>query len=354
MDRISGNRGPQASAVRRALAGRVVIQAPMAGGGTTPELVAAVSDAGGLGFLAAGYQSADQARGQIRAVRGMTGAPFGLNLFVPGPDLADPEQLAAYRARLEPAARASGASLGDPVWEDDDWAAKLDLLEREPVAVVSFTFGCPPEPVLARLRELGSLTVVTVTTRAEAVAAQATGADALCVQGAEAGAHRGSFTADAPVDGALGLLSLLAEVAGATKLPLIAAGGLMHGAEIASVLATGAVAAQLGTAFLPCPESGAHRLHKAALTDPAYTRTEFTRAFTGRPARGLVNRFMIENSAAAPVGYPNVHHLTRPLRQASAAAGDTGGMALWAGLNHRLVRPMPAGDLVRMLMKEAG
>ncbi|WP_243149860.1 nitronate monooxygenase family protein [Thermaerobacter sp. PB12/4term] len=330
-----------------------IVQAPMAGGVSTPALAAAVSQAGGLGFLAAGYKTAGAMREEIRAMRALTGAPFGVNLFVPQQVDVDLAAVQRFRERLRAEGRHLGVEPGEPVWDDDDWEAKLEVLLREPVPVVSFTFGCPPPDVIAELKRRGSCVVVTVTTPEEAVTASRAGADALCVQGVEAGGHRASFADhESPGGEDYGLLVLLRLVRQAVSLPLIAAGGIMHGRDIAAVLVAGACAAQMGTAFLRCPESGAHPLHKAALADPRFTATALTRAFTGRRARGLVNRFVREYSAAAPAAYPHVHFLTRPLRQAAARAGDPDGMALWAGQGFRLAREMPAGELVQQLRDE--
>jgi nitronate monooxygenase len=360
-----------------------IVQAPMAGGVSTPRLAAAVSDAGGLGFLAAGYLTPDGLREQIRQLRALTGGPFGVNLFVPDPATADAHALAAYRDRLV-AAEAGRHGVtprlpddGDGGWLDDHWDGKLAVLHEERVPLASFTFGCPAPEVVARLRGAGTEVVVTVTSPEEAAQAVAAGADALCVQGPEAGAHRGTFDNHLPGAGKepgdlevpvlpgvrghlvtpgddLGLLPLLRRVHTAVRLPLVAAGGLVHGRDVAAVLVAGARAAQLGTAFLACPESGAHPAHKAALTDPAYRSTAVTRAFSGRPARALVNRFVTEHTEAAPAAYPHVHYLTKQLRAAAAAAGDPHGMSLWAGQGHPLAAAgVPAGELVRTLAEQA-
>ena len=342
-----------------------IVQAPMAGGAGTPRLAAAVSEAGGLGFLAAGYLTPEGLRDQIRELRGLTGRPFGVNVFVPDTADPDPDALAGYRDRLAAEARRYGVPVGDAGdpggsagaadgggWLDDYWAGKLAVLHDERVPLASFTFGCPAPGVVAGLRAAGIAVVVTVTSPAEATMAASAGADALCVQGPEAGAHRGTFDNELRVDD-LGLLPLLRRVQAATGLPLIAAGGLADGRDVAAVLVAGARAAQLGTAFLACPESGASPLHKAALTDPAYPRTAVTRAFSGRPARGLANRFLLEHGAAAPAAYPHVHRLTRQLRSAAAAAGDPHGMSLWAGQGHPFAREVPAGELVRALAEQA-
>lgn len=330
-----------------------IVQAPMAGGVSTPKLVAAVSQAGGLGFLAAGYKTADAMREEIRTVRTLTDEPFGVNLFVPSREDVDFEAVLQYRNRLEGEARRRGVELGEPVADEDDWEAKLEVLLKEPVPVVSFTFGCPPPDVIDALKKRGSCVVVTVTTPQEAIAAHRAGADALCVQGVEAGGHRASFRNRLSAEEDYPLLVLLRLVRQEVPLPLLAAGGIMHGRHVAAVLAAGACAAQMGTAFLRCPESGAHPVHKAALVDPRFTSTALTRAFTGRRARGLVNRFMREHDAAAPAAYPHLHHLTQPLRRAAAQAGDPEDMALWAGQGFRLACEIPAAELVHQLMDEA-
>jgi nitronate monooxygenase len=328
-----------------------IVQAPMAGGVSTPALAAAVSEAGGLGFLAAGYLSAESLREQIQAVRRLTARPFGVNVFVPGDPVADPEALARYRDRLEAEAALYGVTLGDPVPDDDGWSAKLAVLRETRVPVASFTFGCPSVSTVANLKRYVAEVVITVTSPAEARLAANVGADVLCVQGFEAGGHRGTFANPARTDD-LGLLPLLRKVSSAVNLPLVAAGGLSHGRDVAAVLVAGARAAQLGTVFVPCPESGANPVYKAALTDPAFPGTAVTRAFSGRPARGLVNRFMLDHSEGAPAAYPHVHNLTRGLRAAAAKAGDPQAMSLWAGQGHPFAREVPAGVLVRELAEQ--
>ncbi|ARP42880.1 2-nitropropane dioxygenase [Geobacillus sp. 47C-IIb] len=329
-----------------------IIQAPMAGGVSTPELAAAVSNAGGLGFLAGGYQTAEMMRTEIHKLRTLTDRPFGVNVFVPGETTVDEEALSRYRAVLATEAERLGATVGEPKWDDDDWEAKLDVLLKERVPVVSFTFGCPETAVITALQKAGAFVIVTVTSVEEAQIAAEAGANALCVQGAEAGGHRASFRNDPEKDEVLTLFPLLADVHASVRLPLVAAGGIMDGYGIAAALQAGASAVQLGTAFLRCPESGAHPLHKQALVDPRFTETAVTRAFTGRPARGLANRFMAEYSDLAPAAYPQVHHMTKPMRAAAAKVGDRERMALWAGEGYRMARELPAGELVRELKRE--
>ncbi|OEV02710.1 nitronate monooxygenase [Streptomyces oceani] len=333
-----------------------LVQAPMAGGAAGPELAAAVGEAGGLGFLAAGYKTPEAMYGEIRQLRGLNDRPFGVNLFLPQPDNADPAALRGYREQLAGEARWYETPLGDTdQGADDAFEGKLAVLLEHPVPLVSFTFGCPAPQVLERLAGLGTFTVVTVTSVPEAQQAEAAGAGAVCVQGVEAGGHHGSYEDDPELDGTgshSALLPLLTRIKETVRLPMIASGGLMRGGQVAAVLAAGASAAQLGTAFLACPESGASPLHKRALTDPLYGRTELTRAFSGRLARGLVNRFVREHGPYAPAAYPQVHHLTAGLRKAAARVGDPQGMALWAGQGHQLARDLPAGQLVEVLAAE--
>jgi len=328
-----------------------IVLAPLAGGPSTPALAAAVCEAGGLGFLAAGYLDADALRADIHALRELTQAPCGVNVFVPGSAEVDEKAVRVYVERLR--ARESGrygVEPGEPRFDDDDWDGKLRVLADEKVSVVSFTFGCPSSEVISSLAAVGSEVWVTVTDLAEARIAHAAGAGALVLQGSEAGGHRASFV---DRDGAeqLGILALTRLVARTIELPLIAAGGLGDGRAVEAVLAAGAAAAQVGTAFLRAPEAGTHPAHKAALA--AETPTALTRAFTGRLARGLVNRFLVDHSSAAPCAYPHVHHATAPIRAAARRAGDSDGFNLWAGQAHALAEERPAAEIVATLASTA-
>ena len=320
---------------------RRIVVAPMAGGPTTTELVVAAARAGALGWLAAGYKTPEAMAAEIAAVRAATAEPFGVNVFVPGAPYPDRRTLAGYLDSL-------GPGLGDASWDDDGFDGKVAALLTDPPAVTSFTFGCPPPGVIRALQDAGSAVVITVTSPAEAALAEQGGADGLCVQGYEAGAHRGTFANDDAPGRDRGLLALIGEVAAVTALPQIAAGGIMGPRQVQAVLAAGAAAAQCGTAFLRSPESGAHPLYKAALADPRYTATTVTRAFSGRPARGLVNEFIVEH-ADAPPAYPEVNNATRPLRAAAAARGDTERMSLWAGQGYRLAAELPAAEIIERL-----
>jgi len=328
-----------------------IVLAPLAGGPATPALAAAVSDAGGLGFLAAGYRTAAQMRADIRELRERTDNAFGVNVFVPGRAPVDERALRDYVERLGDEASRYGAAAGEPRDDDDDWDAKLAALEEEPVPVVSFTFGCPARDVVAALRNAGSELWVTVTDVAEARSAAGAGVDALVLQGIEAGGHRASFVDRDDAEG-LSTLVLLGLVGAELDLPLVAAGGITDGAALAAVLAAGATAAQIGTGFLRADEAGTHPAHRAALATE--TETTLTRAFTGRLARGLANRFLVEHSSEAPSAYPHVHHATAPLRAEARRRGDPDGFNLWAGQAHRLAVAAPAAEIVRMLVRDAG
>jgi nitronate monooxygenase len=326
-----------------------IVLAPMGGGPSTAALAAAVCEAGGLGVLAAGYRSVEAVREEIGELRQLTERPFGVNLFVPGPVVAERHALERYASTLEGEAERYGVELGDPVHDDDGWDEKLAMVAEERVPVVSVTFGCPSRADAGALHAADCALWVTVTTAAEAALAQDAGADALVVQGVEAGGHRGSFDERAPGD--LGLLALLQLVRATTELPLVAAGGIANGHGIAAVLVAGANAAQLGTAFMLATEAGTSPAHREALRGSG--PTALTRAFSGRPARGIENRFMREHEADAPHGYPELHHLTVPIRAAARERGDADGFHLWAGQAHSLAAELPAGELVKRLADEA-
>jgi nitronate monooxygenase len=327
---------------------RPLVVAPMAGGPSTSDLVIAAAGAGALGFLAAGYKTPAAMAAEIAAVRAGATGPFGVNVFVPSAPSADAGAVAGYLGSLRASAEATGAPLGEATWDDDGFEEKMAALLADPPPVVSFTFGCPPPEMIAAVRQAGSVAAVTVTSPGEAAAAAAAGAGALCVQGYEAGAHRGSFGGAGTTGRDYGLLALIGEIAAVTGLPQIAAGGIMGPRQVDAVLAAGAVAAQCGTAFLRCPESGAHPVYKAALADPRYTTTALTRAFSGRWARGLVNQFMLRHTDA-PAAYPQINNATRPLRAAAAARGDPEWMSLYAGQGFRAATGLPAGEIIERL-----
>lgn len=326
-----------------------VLAAPMAGGPSTPGLVVAAAEAGGLGLLAGGYKSADALAGQIAEVRAAN-VPFGVNVFAPNPVPIDDTAYRRYAELLQPEADRYGLDLSAVArTEDDDhWQDKIDLLLGDPVPLVSFTFGVPDPAVLRALRAAGTFVAQTVTSREEARRAAEAGVDALVVQCSAAGGHSGTLTPER-VPPAVPIAELLREIGQVTGLPLIAAGGLATAEAVAGALHAGAAAVSVGTVLLRADESGASDPHKAALADPARDRTVVTRAFSGRPARALRNAFTDRYHDLAPLGYPAVHHLTSPLRRAAAAAGDAERLNLWAGAGHRHATAEPAARILSRL-----
>lgn len=325
-----------------------VLAAPMGGGPTTVALVAAAAQSGGMGFLAGGYKTAQQFAEQIAEVRAATQV-FGVNLFAPNPVAIDPVEYRRYAKALRPLAERYGVELPpDPVEDDDHWTAKLDVLLRDPVPVVSFTFGLPSSEVIASLRSQGSIVVQTVTNAAEARAATDAGVDMLAVQGSAAGGHSATLTPSRLPD-PIPTAELVPMIRDATRCPVVAAGGLATPAQVAAVIHAGAQAVMIGTALLRTSESGASAVHKAAVADHSRAETVLTRSFTGRPARGIRNRFIDEYDASAPGGYPAIHHLTGPIRKAAAAAGDPEAVHLWAGTEYQRATTGAAAEVLRAL-----
>lgn len=324
-----------------------LVLAPLAGGPSTPGLTAAVTNAGALGTLAFGYLSAEQAAERLAATRRLTDGRIGVNIFVPGTAYPDEGDLTRFYDRLR-ADPLITTQPGAPRFDDDAFAEKIGLLCNDPVEVVSFAFGLPPREVVAALHDVGSEVWVTVTTVPEAVDAAGRGADALVVQGIEAGGHRGG-PGDRPGEHH-SLLTALQLVRAATPLPLIATGGIMTGAAAAAAVAAGADGVALGTAFLDTPEAGTSPVHRLALRSGQ--PTALTRAFTGRTARGIRNWFM-EAYTDAPPAYPEVHSMTSAIRHAARRDGDPELVNLWAGTAYPLGRSEPAADVVRRIGREA-
>lgn len=325
-----------------------IIVAPMAGGPSTPELAAAGTNAGGLGFVAAGYLTAEVFADRLAAARRLTTGPIGANLFVPQPSAGTSAAIQRYAAALAPEAERYGAELGEPRYDDDHWAAKIEVLLDLRPEVASFTFGVPSAEECGRLRAAGITTVGTVTTVAEARLAIGVGVGMLAAQGPAAGGHRGTFD-PAAQPASESLDELQAALIAAFDIPVAAAGGLMTADDIGRVLAAGAVAAQLGTAFLLSDEAGSSPVHRAALQNPQFTETVVTRSFSGRYARGLRNRFIDEHESEAPFGYPEVNHLTSPLRAASVRAGDPNATNVWAGTGFQKITAGPVAEIIGRL-----
>ena len=330
-----------------------VLAAPMSGGPSTPELVVAAARAGSLGFLGGGYKTPDALADQIAEVR-FAGVPFGVNLFAPNPVPVDPDAYNKYRDQIRQEADLYEIDLGQvPVTENDDyWQEKVELLLADPVPVVTFTFGIPEPTVIAALKNAGSLVGQTVTSAAEARLAAEHDVDVLVVQAAAAGGHSGILTPDRfPAE--VPLPQLLQEIGAVTSLPLIGAGGIGTPDDVAAALGAGAIATAVGTILLLSKESGTSAPYRAALADPGRRATLLTRAFTGRPARGLANVFTDRYTAVAPEGYPAIHHLTSPVRKAAAAAGDPERINLWAGTGYRHATDAPAGEILASLASKA-
>jgi NAD(P)H-dependent flavin oxidoreductase YrpB (nitropropane dioxygenase family) len=325
-----------------------VLAAPMAGGPTTPALVLAAAEAGSLGFLAAGYQQPQAFADQVASVAAETEA-YGVNLFAPHPVPVDPVAYAAYRAALRPLAERFGVDLPEQPLEDDDhWRAKVDVLVAAAPRFVSFTFGLPDPGSVTALHRAGSLLAQTVTSTEEATAAEEAGLDVLVVQAPSAGGHSGTFTPARPlVDRPLP--ALVAEIAAATSLPILAAGGVVRAEQVSAARAAGAAAVAVGTALLLSPEAGTAPANRSALTRGPQADTALTRSFTGRPGRGVPNAFMARYDATAPLGYPALHHLTAPIRRASAAQGDAEQVNVWAGSGYREITERPTGEILRAL-----
>jgi nitronate monooxygenase len=339
-----------------------IIQAPMAVA-STPALVAAVSNAGGLGSLAVGNMDATAARDVIRQTRALTSRPFNVNVFTHVPARADAAREAAWLDYLAPEFAGFGAKPPAALREIylsfvEDEAMYEMFLEERP-AVVSFHFGLPSQEKIDALHAAGIVLFASATNEDEAAAIEAAGIDAIVAQGWEAGGHRGRFNDEGDrqpsEDEQLGTLALVRRLAARTSLPIIAAGGIMDGAGVAAVLALGAQAAQMGTAFVPCPESGADAAYRASLTSGKPPRTALIRAISGRPARGLANRFWaLEQAPDRPAipDYPITYDAGKSLNAAAKAKGNSDYAAQWAGQAAPLARALPAAELVDVLTRE--
>ena len=348
---------PRSALLRRLGIEHPIIQAPMAGGPSTPALVAAVSGAGALGSFAGGYLSPDAIRAAVREIRRLTDRPFALNLFVPEPAARQvgPEEIARANEALRPFREELGLPPPPPSLPSPPrFADQLAVALEEKVPVFSFTFGSLPAEEVRRLRTAGIVVVGTGTNLKEGRILEDAGVDAVVAQGSEAGGHRGTFAGPSE-EGLIGTMALVPQLAGRLRVPVIAAGGIMDGRGIVAALALGAQAAQMGTAFLAAAESGAHPRHKEALLHPAEEdRTALTRAFTGRLARGVRNRFMVEmERRGAVLPYPAQGMLTQDIRQASARAERADFLSLWAGQAAPLATAKGAGEIVRDLVEQA-
>lgn len=321
-----------------------IVQAPMAGI-TTPDFVAACIKTGILGSIGAGYLTTTETRTAIRQVKERTNGPFSVNLFVPDNTPVHQEQLRLAYEALQPI----GEELGMPFWKaplsEPDFHGQIDVVIEEKPAACSFTFGIPDVESIKRFHEAGILLIGTATTLEEAMAVQKAGLDMVVLQGAEAGGHRGSFRPDGPL---IPLNKLLAEVREVIQLPIIAAGGIATNARMTELIDNGANAVQIGTAFLATDESGAPLAYKQAVMDAAFDDTVITKAFSGRPARGIRNRFIDQMSESPIAPYPYQNDLTKRIRQQAVMQNNAQFLSLWAGTN---VESSQAGTVKRVVAK---
>jgi nitronate monooxygenase len=329
-----------------------LVLAPMAGGPSTPALCVAVSEAGGLGSHGGAYVAPARLREEIRAIRAATSKPFAVNLFADEGAKADDRTLVRAREALAGYRAALGLPVPGPLPAEGGLRESFAVLLEERVPVFSFTFGIPPREMLDACRKASILTLGTATSVAEARALEEAGVDFVCAQGAEAGGHQGTFDRDAE-PGLVGTMALVPQVVDAVRVPVIAAGGIMDGRGFAAALALGASAVSMGTAFLLCPEAGTSAPYRAALREARDDGTVITRAFSGRAARGLQNRFTREMAGAPLAPFPAQNSLTREIRAAATKAGDAGLLSLWAGQGAPLAREKPARELLAEILRDA-
>lgn len=331
-----------------------LVGAPMAGGPSTPQLAAAVSNTGGLGMLAAGYLNADQLAEQVKQIRELTDRPFGVNMFCPADpndNPADAETLLQdYRLALAPLGKQYGLNLLNyELVLPDHFHSLLDWLLANPVPVVTFTFGCPSAEIIEQLQAVGAYVGVTVTNPQDAILATEAGANFLCIQGPDAGGHQSTFRVQDEVN-QLPLSQLIPAVQAVTNLPLVAGGGVGSNQDVQSILALGVEAVQVGTLFLLSDEAGTSQAHRDALQS-GIAETQLTRAFTGRPARAIVNDFVTEFDALAPAVYPQMHYLTAALRAKAKDAGAWQHVNAWAGTGGSQSQVRPAAEIISDLSR---
>lgn len=337
-----------------------IIQAPMAGGITTTELVAAVSNHGGLGFIGAGYMSPEQLRNQIQEIKQLTQKNFGVNLFVPTTYVVLEEEVNFANHALQSIRSSLGlpgtTNIDIPKCENSfaSFHEQIKVVMEENISVCSFTFGIPSQEVITRLKENNTILIGTGTTVREAMEIEKAGMDMVVVQGSEAGGHRGNFSSE-DQEGLIGLMSLIPQVFDTVNIPVIAAGGIADGRGLLASICLGAQAAQIGTAFLTCVESGAHPVYKQAISNSSGDDTVLTRAFSGKWARGINNRFiteMQEHEWELPE-FPVQNALTHAIRKQASSKNNQDYMSLWSGQSPRLAKEQTVEELIRNIMSEA-
>jgi nitronate monooxygenase len=333
-----------------------IIQAPMAGGADTPELVAAVCNAGALGFIGAGYSTPAQIAEIAKSIRAQTKRLYGINLFAPTPAPQPPRNVGGVLRQVAPFFAELGLPAPTaPAMPSITFSEQFAAVLETDASYFSFTFGIPPADAIQALKRRGIFVLGTATTVDEAVELEKAGVDAIVTQGSESGGHRGTFSGDFTA-GMVGTISLVPQIVDAVRIPVIASGGIMDGRGIAAALALGASAVQLGTAFLTCNESGVPEAYKEAILTARESETRITRAFSGRPARGIINRFLTafesHEEAKSILPFPLQNALTRPLRNAARNQNRSEFLSLWAGQGVRLARRQSAAELISRLAQE--
>ncbi|MDQ6600700.1 NAD(P)H-dependent flavin oxidoreductase [Bacillus salipaludis] len=336
-----------------------IIQAPMAGGVTTSKLVAEVSNSGGLGMIGAGYMTPVQIREQIREIRQLTSNPFGINLFVPNEFKVTDNEIKSANQLLNPIHQQLNLQPKDdfeiPIFNNvlEKFNEQIKVIIEEKVPICTFTFGIPSREVIAELKQSNIILVGTATTVREAVENEKTGMDIVVVQGSEAGGHRGSFN-DGDQESLVGLMSLIPQVVDNVNIPVVAAGGIMDGRGLMASICLGAMGVQMGTAFLTCVESGAHHVHKEAILNANEVQTVLTRSFSGKWARGIKNKFILEmqkHEALLP-DFPVQNTLTHDIRKTSSAQNNQDFMSLWSGQSPRLAKNQTVDSLIKNIVVE--
>ncbi|MBU5214040.1 NAD(P)H-dependent flavin oxidoreductase [Heyndrickxia oleronia] len=337
-----------------------IIQAPMAGGITTSALVAEVSNTGGLGMIGAGYLTPVQTREQIKEVKQLTSNPFGINLFVPNEFKVTENEINSANQFLNPIRQKLNLEQKEnmeiPNYKDvyETFIEQIKVVIEEKVPICSFTFGIPSNEIIAELKQANIILIGTATTVREAVENEKAGMDIVVAQGSEAGGHRGSFM-NGSQESLIGLMSLVPQVVDDVNIPVVAAGGIMDGRGLMASICLGAMGIQMGTAFLTCIESGANKVHKEAILNAKDEQTVLTRSFSGKWARGIKNKFILEmqkHEALLP-DFPAQNTLTQDIRKTSSAQKNQDFMSLWSGQTPRLAKNQNVKSLITNIMAEA-
>jgi nitronate monooxygenase len=337
-----------------------IIQAPMAGGITTSKLVAEVSNAGGLGMVGAGYMTPIQIREQVNEIKQLTMEPFGINLFVPTEIAYTESEIKTANQLLQPIRNQlqlhQDHHINIPTSEHivETFNEQIKVVIEERVPICSFTFGVPSEEMIAKLKTNGIILIGTATTVEEAIEVEKSGMDIVVVQGSEAGGHRGNFISQSQ-DSLIGLMSLIPQVVDHVSIPVIAAGGIMDGRGLMAALCLGAKGVQMGTAFLTCIESGAHQIYKEAIMHAKEDQIVLTRAFSGKYARGIKNKFISEMDKHEDLlpDFPVQNALTQPIRKASSSQQNVDYLSLWSGQSPRLAKNQSVKMLFHTILTEA-